>query len=105
MTSKSSENHGTKGKQKKPFFAVHVNSCISAILCVAGLVSSGVISLYREEASQDRTFTVEQIQARRQELAERIKNDPHIPARAKAIVMRQLHQKQEMAPNQAAPQP
>ena len=103
MTNQSSENHRQKGKQKKPLFAVHVNSCISAVLCVAGLISSGVISLYREEASQDRTLTVEQILARRQELAERIKNDPHVPARAKAMVMRQLNQTKEMASNHPAP--
>ncbi len=107
MTNKSSENqekqknHRTTGKQKKPIFAIHVNSCISAVLCVAGLISSGAISLYREEASQDRTLTVEQIQARRQGLAERLKNDPHMPAQAKAIMMGQLNQKKEMAPTQA----
>lgn len=105
MTYKTSENQATEKKKKRPFFVVPVNSCLSAILCVGMLVSTGMVSFYREEAKQDRTVTVEQILARRKEVAERIKNDPNMPPQAKAMALSQLQQPRQSGQEPPAPQP
>lgn len=105
MTTKTPPTEKTLKKRKKNFFVMPVNSCLSAILCIGGLVSSGWVSLHIAESKEDRTVTVEQILARRRETAERIKNDPKMPARARAMALAQLGQSPEMAPKQDPPQP
>lgn len=94
----------TKSKQRKNhFFVMPVNSCLSAVLCIGGLVSSGWISLHIAESKQDRTVTVEQILARRRETAERFKNNPNMPPQARAMAMAQLNGNRVIEANPPAP--